>query len=124
MDGDGAIRLILPFPPSVNCLYSGNRRRFKSKRYKAWIAEAEGALLQNSVPTSLWGEALEVTYRLRAPDNRCRDLANGEKALSDFLVDHHFIQDDSRIQRLVMEWADDLALGLAEVTIKRAVIIR
>ncbi len=110
------ITLKLPIPPSVNALYSGNHRRFKSKRYKAWIAEAEDAI-QGEKFTMMSGN-IEVTYRICSPDNRRRDLENYSKALSDFLVDHKIIEDDSNIQRLVMEWADDITPGLSEITIR------
>lgn len=110
------IRLKLPIPPSVNALYSGNHRRFKSKRYKAWIAEAEGCIEGHHSP--LAGN-LEVCYRICSPDSRRRDIGNYEKALSDFLVDHKMIEDDSHIQRLVMEWADDITPGVVEVYIQK-----
>jgi len=63
---------------------------------------------------------IEVEYRIGSPDNRRRDLANSEKALSDLLVSGRIIEDDSNIQRLVMEWADDLSPGIVEVIIKTA----
>jgi len=34
------IKLELPLPPSVNGLYAGKTRRFKSNKYKDWIQEA------------------------------------------------------------------------------------
>ncbi len=107
----------LPFPPSVNALYSGNHRRFKSKRYTTWISEAEDTMRSN-LPVGRLAGFVEVLYRLNAPDERRRDLGNSEKPISDFLVSWGVIDDDSKIQRLVMEWADDLTPGIVEVTVK------
>ncbi len=110
--------LTLPIPPSVNALYSGNHRRFKSKRYTAWIAEAKTAIA--GIPIIKISGSVEATYRICSPDNRRRDIENYAKAVSDFISDQGFIDDDSNIQRLVMEWADDVSPGLVEVTIKTA----
>ena len=56
-----------------------------------------------SVPFS---SPVQVTYKIGRPDKRVRDLANLEKALSDFLVSCGILADDSLIHRLIMEWAD------------------
>ena len=108
------LRFKLPFAPSVNCLYSGNHRRFKSKRYTAWIREA--TLCLPCVPMTITGH-IEAIYRMNSPDNRRRDIENYAKAISDLITANHIIEDDSNIQRLVMEWADDLSPGIVEVII-------
>ena len=107
-------RFKLPFPPSVNCLYSGNHRRFKSKRYTAWISEATPHLPRGVA--TIEGH-IEATYRMNSPDNRRRDIENYAKAISDLITANNIIEDDSNIQRLVMEWADDLSPGIVEVII-------
>lgn len=48
----------------------------------------------------------DVTYTLKRPDKRIRDLGNYEKALSDWLVDNGIIKDDSHIHRLTIQWGD------------------
>ena len=102
------IRLILPFPPSVNGLYSGKARRFKSKLYVAWIALAKQALLYQEVHNlpDFGRVPLEVHYVFGKPDKRGRDVENYCKAVSDFLVDNAIIVDDSYIQRMVLEWGE------------------
>lgn len=47
---------------------------------------------------------VEVIYTFSPPDKRRRDLFNGEKAVSDLLVKHQIIADDSLIHRGTVEW--------------------
>ena len=98
------IRITLPFPISVNALYSGMRRRYKSKRYEKWIIEAR---------TMLWNQhfipikdkiPLQITYILGRPDKRIRDAANYLKCADDLLVSQGVIPDDSWIHRGIFEW--------------------
>ena len=49
---------------------------------------------------------VDVQMRFGRPDKRRRDLANLEKAVSDFLVNVGVIEDDCLIESLFMEWAD------------------
>lgn len=44
-------------------------------------------------------------YRVGKPSNRQMDLVNREKAVSDLLVHHGVIKDDSLIHKILMEWA-------------------
>jgi len=99
------ISLWLPFPVSVNALYSGKGRRFKSPRYTAWIIEAKRALTQQHF-TAFDKIPLQVTYVLSRPDKRVRDAENYLKAPTDLLVAFGIIPDDSYIGRGVYEWAD------------------
>ena len=82
--------IILPIPPSVNSLFGGGSRqkRFKSKKYVAWI---------NSCPTIPANQHTNIglCYAFYMPDNRARDLDNHAKAVSDYLVANKFIKDDS-----------------------------
>jgi len=95
------LELLLPVPPSLNGLYPGKTRRYKSRAYKNWLAEADIAFKQQEsrhIPGRV-----HVYYRLHFPDNRRRDVANYEKAVSDFLVDKGLIEDDERIDSLFIE---------------------
>lgn len=112
------IILMLPIPPSVNALYPGKVRRYKSDAYKAWLKEAWAALLPEKSKIRKMTTPCSVTYRIGLfSDKRRRDLCNREKALSDFLVAEGVLEDDCLIHRLVMEWADDVPEGLVEVII-------
>lgn len=114
------IELTLPFPPSVNALYDGGHKshqRFKSKKYKEWLKEAAQALLGQKYTSFAPDLPLEVLYRLSPPDNRRRDLANCEKALSDFLVSSKIISDDSMIHSLIMRWDETISLGVVKALV-------
>jgi len=54
-----------------------------------------------------------MTIRAVRPDKRRRDLANLEKAISDLLVDHKVIEDDSLIESLSMEWVSSDMAGVS-----------
>lgn len=83
-------KIELPFPPSVNSLFGGGskQKRFKSKKYKAWINSCP------DIPASLYSN-IGLCYNFYMPDNRTRDLDNHAKAVSDYLVANNFIFDDS-----------------------------
>jgi len=96
----------LPFPPSVNGLYAGKARRYKSPKYKAWIAEAGLKLnLQTPYHQTIEGECVVVINLVR-PDKRQRDVANYEKAVSDLLVACGILKDDSLIIDNRQLWVD------------------
>ena len=81
-------------PPSVNQLFSnaGKRGRVITPRYKAW-REAAGWSLARQRPGHIAGRyALEIYVQA----NATADLGNLEKALSDLLVAHHVVDDDSQ----------------------------
>lgn len=104
--------ILLPMPPSVNALFAtkvikGVLRRFISKRYEAWQLEAGTALLRQR-PIPSFAEPVEMVLKLGRPDGRRRDLANYEKAVSDLLVEHGILSDDSLIHKLTMFWANDV----------------
>lgn len=99
------IRLSLPFPPSVNSAYAngGNKRgRHKTPAYLAWEKLA-GTRVKDSHRQGL--KAYTLAICLRRPDlRRSRDLGNYEKCVSDLLVSHGIVADDSGCERLTMAW--------------------
>lgn len=97
----------LPIPPSVNAAYrSANRggKTFvhKSKEYKDWSVLA-GRLFQfhhkNLVPMQ---GRLVVEYKFCFKDKRRRDIANYEKALTDFLEEQNVFVNDEQIDDIRM----------------------
>ena len=97
--------LVLPYPVSVNSAYSTNfktKRRFKSLRYSNWLAEAQVCLMKQC-PQPVHG-LIKVEYVYGRPDKRRRDIGNGEKVVSDFLVSADLIDDDSCIQEIILRW--------------------
>lgn len=74
--------LDLPIPPSVNGLFPGKERRFKSPQYKAWITEAQWDIkAQKPKPVkgrfALW---------IDLPEGMAGDISNRIKAVEDLLV--------------------------------------
>ncbi len=95
----------LPFPVSVNMAYRNVLRvgRVKTAAYKKWLAEAEAHIFENGIRGGIEGPySLEI--ELDRQDKRRRDLDNYTKVLSDFLVAHRFVQDDSLCERLQIKW--------------------
>lgn len=96
------IRIELPFPPSVNGLYyNGKRGRYRAPQYKAWFALASLSI-KDSHRQNVGPYALAIA--LKRPDKRRRDLGNLEKAISDLLVEHGVIKDDSLCERITLQW--------------------
>ena len=85
------IKIILPFPPSVNSLYGGGsgQKRFPSKKYKEWL-KACPTLAPAGLKTPL-----AITYTFIWPDKRIRDGQNYMKAVLDFIVNQGVIVDDN-----------------------------
>lgn len=102
--------LLLPFPPSVNNLFVNNRRtggRFPSKKYKAWQQEA-GHALSFQQPLPEIAGPVRLKFAFGRPDKRRRDLSNYLKAPEDTVVAHGIISDDSLVEKIEMEWVDDV----------------
>lgn len=102
----------LPFPPSVNQLYSNASGigRVKTKAYRSWENEA-GLRLNLARPAPIKGP-FTIEIQAKRPNARRRDLGNLEKAVSDLLVKHGVIEDDSLMERLVMEWSEEVESGI------------
>lgn len=99
------MKIELPFPLTLNGLYSTDwktKRRFKSKRYAEWTRAAQ-EMLASQKTTLITGE-VEIEIMLTRPDNRRRDVANYEKAVTDFLVDSGILEDDCLIERNTQTW--------------------
>lgn len=91
----------IPFPPSVNQLYSGKLRRFKSKIYKqfdkdvkAWAAPQKIKPIKEQ-KLSLYGYFYAPKELWFTKDGRARsiDLSNRIKALEDSLFEYLGIDD-------------------------------
>jgi crossover junction endodeoxyribonuclease RusA len=111
----------VPIPPSVNALYRNapGKGRVKTERYRTWI-QAAGWDVRDQKPEHQPGQ-VAVCYRLPWPtDKRKRDLGNYEKALSDLLVLHNVIEDDSKIVDLRLVYGAANAEGKALVEVRPA----
>lgn len=111
------IQIELPTPPSVNALYAGFKRRYKSKRYKAWSRLAEDELPLCG-PLNRFEGMLYVFYEFgRMQDKRKRDVENYTKAVGDFLTERGVWKDDSQIENIMARWSDEVDPGRVRVSI-------
>lgn len=96
------ILLSLPFPVSVNAMYKNIRKgRAKTKRYMTW-ANSAGWSIKEQKPDPIKG-FYSLTLILNEKDNRRRDPDNFVKSVSDLLVTHQLIEDDSLCSSLTVE---------------------
>jgi crossover junction endodeoxyribonuclease RusA len=89
------IELRLPFPPSVNELYFNPknwRGRASTSEYLDWQDQA-GWELKSQRPRKMTARCV-ITIHL--DDKRRGDAANREKAVTDLLVTHGVIKNDSK----------------------------
>lgn len=96
-----------PFPPSVNSLYDGGHkthRRFKSDTYKDWLRKLQGTVKVRGL--AIFTNPCKAIYTLQRPDKRRRDVANYEKAVSDALVKHGVLSDDTLIEEITLKWGE------------------
>lgn len=96
---------ILPIPPSVNGLFSTNwktKRRFTSKSYEEWQAEAEQAFNRQNIQIEKFTGRLRVHYGFSFKTKRKCDLDNFPKAINDFLTKRGVIGDDSQFDQMSM----------------------
>ena len=118
------MKLILPFPPSVNTywrhpnkvafagksLISAAGRKFQSAACTAIVEQLRRLPKPTSAPAS-------VEIVLFPPDNRIRDLDNYNKALFDALTHAGVWEDDSQVKRMLVEWGPVIPEGKVEITI-------
>jgi crossover junction endodeoxyribonuclease RusA len=108
--------LTIPFPPSINSYWGFyGHRRFLTKKavqFKADVAE------QVRLADVNFGDArLFITVLLYPKDKRIRDLDNFLKSCMDALVQAGLFDDDSQIDRLLVERREKFKGGKAELII-------
>jgi crossover junction endodeoxyribonuclease RusA len=114
------IVLTLPFPPSTNALWrhGGKGKGYRSARYVQWSRVA-GLDLNIQKPG-----CIEGPYKLRLvlgkPDDRRRDADNFVKAVSDLLVEHRVIDDDSKATEISVTWSDRISGCRVHLTAARS----
>lgn len=110
-----SVTLHLPYPPSTNRLWQKIRGGMsKTPRYATWTVAA-GQELASQRPGRVRGYYM-LSLSLSRPDKRRRDLDNAVKAISDLLVTHGVVDDDSMARRVMLEWLEDGVPG-ATVTV-------
>ncbi|MDU5319796.1 MAG: RusA family crossover junction endodeoxyribonuclease [Escherichia coli] len=104
------MKLILPFPPSVNTYWRHpNKGAFAGKS----LISAAGRKFQSAACAAI------VEHVLFPPDNRIRDLDNYNKALFDALTHAGVWEDDSQVKRMLVEWGPVIPEGKVEITISK-----
>ena len=106
-----SVVVTLPFPVSVNAMYSnGKSGRFKSPRYEAWLIEAGYALMVQR-PARIKGP-VTLSYEVQdGSDGRRRDIGNLEKGPTDLLVAHGIIEGDHDqiVREINLRWCRNVS---------------
>lgn len=95
--------LKLPYPPSVNGLFAGTGRRYKSKAYRAWITAAGWSAKSQAGAERIRGP-WSIELRAVRPDRRQRDIDNLIKPTVDLMVSLGLVSDDSEMQTVFAAW--------------------
>lgn len=101
------LKLILPFPPSVNRLWRASKGGgvYRSEKYTDWRKHALWALVGQCKGKKIDGPYTMVLEAVR-PDKRRRDLGNLEKAVSDILQEAKLIDGDHLCEEMTLRWVD------------------
>ncbi len=120
------MKLILPFPPSVNTYWRAPNsgplkgRHLISAKGRAYQSAACAAIIEQlrRLPKpSTAAAAVEIV--LYPPDARRRDIDNYNKALFDALTHAGVWEDDSQVKRMLVEWGPHVPGGKVEISISR-----
>ena len=108
--------LTIPFPPSVNSyLGVSGHRRFLTKKSIQFKIDVS---YQVRLADVTFGDArLFVTILLYEKDKRIRDIDNTAKLTLDSLVQAGLFNDDSQVDRLLIERREKFKGGKAEIII-------
>ena len=102
------IKIILPFPPSVNNYWKKWNNRIvisnEGRKYRQVVVYE--ALIQKV--KRLFDKKLKMEIEVLRPDNRRRDLDNLLKATQDSMCYAGIYDDDSQIQDLRIYWSKDM----------------
>lgn len=101
------LTLVLAMPPSTNNLFANSKAggRFKTKSYRAWLAEAGWQLATQARRQFPGDVTLEMRFGPRQPNADC---SNKIKAVEDILVTHGVLVDDRHVVKVSAEWAPDV----------------
>ena len=81
------IEITLPMPPSLNCLFAGMKRRYKSNVYEKWLNNAEDKFeiwINDTISGDEWLNVnIDYYFPLytKAGKKKIKDAANYEKAI-------------------------------------------
>ncbi|QHM95297.1 MULTISPECIES: RusA family crossover junction endodeoxyribonuclease [Kosakonia] len=122
------MKLILPFPPSVNSYWRAPNkgplkgRHLISEAGRKFRSEACAAIIDQlrrlPKPST---ELAAVEILLYPPDCRNRDIDNYNKALLDSLTHAGVWEDDRQVKRMLVEWGPVVKGGRVEISITKYV---
>lgn len=99
------VRVVLPWPPSINGYWRSTERMVRGRRIQAQIISEEGRVYRAAAIAAIFEQGrpvVEGTVRLKEyfypPTNQKRDIDNFRKAPRDALVHAGVLEDDSRIR--------------------------
>lgn len=111
------IRLVLPFPPSVNHYWRHKGRGvFLSREARQFRADCKAAIGRGVTPLC---DPCTVTIEYYPPNRRLRDLDNLLKATLDAITHCGVWMDDRQVQELHLHWGGVVKGGMTVVVIAR-----
>jgi|FreactTroBogLake_1042271.scaffolds.fasta_scaffold21249_2 crossover junction endodeoxyribonuclease RusA len=101
------LKLILPFPPSVNRLWRAGKagKVYRSNVYTEWRKLALWQLISQT-RHRFFSTPYKLTILAVRPDKRKRDIGNLEKAVNDILVSAKVVEDDHLCHWIEAKWVE------------------
>lgn len=120
--GKRVVTLTLPWPPSVNeckrpCVVNGKARLVNTAVLTAYYGAASRHVMEQGKRGGLRGQ-LGLRLVLHAPDRRWYDIDNRCKPVADALQKTGIIENDSKIELLVIERGSPVPGGKVVVTVE------
>lgn len=115
------ISIILPWPPSVNSIWSTTRKGnwFTTKVAREFKEIVALSVYKQKAKNSFTvDDLIQITVIAHPPDNRKRDLDNIFKVLADALQDAGVYENDFQIKRIFMEMREKQSMGKVIVNLK------
>lgn len=112
------VYLTLPFPPSVNRLWTpraGGMHR--SRRYETW-ARAAGNAINEQRPCRVQGP-YQLSLAIEDKSHNRPDLGNLEKCISDILQEHSIIDNDALATAIHIYWHPTIKGALVTISADR-----
>lgn len=125
---NGAVQLLLPFPPSVNGYWMPRRGGgvMRTPRAREYVMDCRRVVQeQHQHLPRLGAQPVVVEVVASPPDRRRRDLDNVLKAVFDALVRLRVLDDDVQVRELHARWDDDerAYAGVVGVTLRAAAAV-
>jgi crossover junction endodeoxyribonuclease RusA len=120
------IRLVLPWPPSVNTYWRHPTRgplagrHLISEKGRSYRDQVHAAVVEQLRRYPRLAQRLDVVLECAPPDRRQRDLDNLPKAVFDSLTHAHLWKDDSQLDAIAVLRREPVPGGRVVVTVRDA----